>query len=129
MKSLKELQRIWYKKLADAGFEDIENTELPDRPLKQYDSFYYARERLRHEMDSHQPYQQRIEDFYNGEQFPVVCKMLAARKNSLTQAQIKQVWELHIEGRPMRAIAKEMGITLSRVNYLIGRLRAWMNLS
>jgi hypothetical protein len=42
-KHLKELQEFWYKKLQETGFQDIENTSLPEPALVNFDSFKFRK--------------------------------------------------------------------------------------
>jgi len=93
-KVLKELESVWYEKLRESGFEDIEDTSHPDRPLISWHSFrfgYMTEVKRRLAVDY---YEQGKQLLYSYE-----------FKNEKEKA----IWALHIEGYSSRQIVNILG--------------------
>lgn len=112
---LRKLQAQWYKKLAKAGFKDVESLDSKgDMRLKQLDS-----NQLRHgyrvstEMESAQRYYELARQFYWEHVFET--------------SREKEVWRLHSEGLSGAAIASELKtLSCSSVKRVVQRLREIM---
>jgi Mor family transcriptional regulator len=92
-KSFNKLQKDWYKRLKDEGFNDIETT---DERLKKWES-----SRIRQALKNDTAMiliNAKIEYYRIAEQFLYNHKFESVYE--------KQIWELHTEGKPMRAIGK-----------------------
>lgn len=92
-KKHKELERLWYAKLKAEGFEDCENTELPERPLKQWDtSRAIAKDPIRREAAT--------------EYYASAAELLHIYQ--FERAIYRKIWELHSQGLSRREIEKEL---------------------
>ena len=106
-KHLKELQKLWYKKLEEQGFRDIEQS---DGRLREWDSFYFQHHfnpdlfRLKHHY------------YYQATQF-----LNHLRDNPETPELHIEIWHMHSEGMGVRQIALKlqarMDVILSKVRY------------
>lgn len=93
--NLKELQKHWYRKLKDSGFNDIEavNNPLTSEPLlKEWDSSWF------HLRNSPVLFKLKQDYFYLGEHF------LEANRECLTPLEV-QIWTHHLNGLGVRQIA------------------------
>jgi predicted DNA-binding protein YlxM (UPF0122 family) len=125
-KTFRSLQTKWYKKLEKEGFEDIENTKHDSRPLNEWHSF--KKPKPSQSVDS--LYQSQIETFLNQKDFDDICRLMTKHGNSrLTVKQIRNIWELHIDGLSNRKIEKQLKIPRSTVYDYIKGLRLWMLLT
>lgn len=88
-----ELKKLWYQKLKESGFDDIEDPG--GTHLKRWDSFYYQHHYTPLEFNSCQSYYYAAEHFLNS----------AAFKNSIDGRIEKEIWTLHSQGRTLRSIA------------------------
>ncbi len=88
-KNFLKLKDQWYKKLAKSGFEDIENTSLPDPDLKHCDV-------IRFNKVTPDAYETRTKYFSN-------CRDLLNTYKFETKLH-KRIWELHSEGLSLREI-------------------------
>lgn len=105
-KEFQKLQSMWYAKLKDEGFDEIEN---PDGNLKSWHSFMFARRPFSNPNSTHRILQE--EEYYRlAGQFFYDHKF----KNKTE----KRMWELHSNGKSVRDIAKiitkESGYTYKR---------------
>lgn len=99
-KKQKELERIWYAKLKEEGFEDCENTEIPDHPLKQWDTTRcMAKEKTRR--DASEEYYRTAERLTHIYKFQRLIHL--------------RIWELHCQGKSRREI--EQAIEKSRFKH------------
>jgi hypothetical protein len=108
----KELQDLWYKKLADSGFEDIEQ---PDGNLKFWASHYFRVKYNATKEEGKQEYYRLAGQFLYDHKF----------KNKLE----RRIWELHSIGTPAPLIQEKlMGtrrkkhIGMTRIHNTIRRL-------
>lgn len=127
-KSFKELQKQWYKKLKETGFEDIEDSSQPVIPLKEWHKLKFKKINLL-DQNSNEKYYKLVTDFVNKPSFENACKFIVKHGNcKFSYCQIVEIWELHCEGHTRRNIAKRFGRVKSRIDSVIGKLREWMNL-
>lgn len=93
----KKLQKIWYAKLKDSGFEDAEQS---DGNLKKWSSLFLIHSKGPLLRDAKQTYYRWAEHFLNDHKF-----------DSTTE---KLIWFYHSEGMSVRDIAaklKELGLS------------------
>ncbi len=121
----KKLQEKWYKKLEKEGFKDIENFSLESRPLKEWHNFKFKRAKFGNEL-----YQDQIQNLLNHKDFDEYCKMMVKHGNcKFTKKQVREIWELHVQGLSTRKIAKKMKRVKARIDDIIKGLRTWMKLT
>jgi len=96
----KSLQKLWYKKLKDSGFEDIEDFE-GCRILKRSFSAY-TWQHTQQDFDEIQDYFRLAGQFYYEHRF----------ENKLE----KEIWRLHSEGVSYREIAEILRTHKQKVN-------------
>lgn len=97
--SLNALQKKWYRKLKQSGFNDIEDTNSPREYLKTWESTHFAK-----------IFQLRGAEQYHGQAlyYERAGKFLHEyRFKTRTQ---KQIWKLHSEGIGMNRIATTLEI-------------------
>lgn len=123
----KELEDLWYAKLADSGFVDIENTDLPGRPLKEWHSRKFIEGACKLRGERAKDFQVRIERLRFSPQFDGIVRECAIGK--LSEATIKHLWDLHCEGKSRREIAKELKTSPWVVHRMIVKLEAWAALT
>lgn len=111
-KQFKTLQREWYRKLKDSGFDDIEDVDSPEEYLKAWHSQYFQKRHTPDKFIANQEYYRRTQAFLMHYTFA----------NQLD----KQIWKMHSEGRPLRAIAKKLTITVHKTNTTIKYLESQM---
>jgi len=87
-KDLKDLQSIWYKKLKDNGFNDIEDTSTEGRLLKSWHSFRYK------EDEEKTVYYEKAHDILNSHHFK--------------KEEYRAIWEMHCEGLSEREISERL---------------------
>lgn len=133
-KTFKEVQAKWYGKLKKVGFEDIEDTKNPNRPLIEWHSLKWKSEGVKIRQKNAVEYQRRIEDFFNHPTFLGACESITQRRQGpgrptrFTRDQVQKIWELHIQGLTTRKIAKELGRVKSRIDNVLKGLKSWMSL-
>lgn len=88
----KKLQSVWYKKLKEDEFLDIEEVEKDRDALKKWDSSYFKRRYHAETFLAKEAYYQRASQFY--EDYFDGATHIEAR-----------VWGLHADGKSVRAIA------------------------
>jgi hypothetical protein len=91
-RAFKKLEARWYKKLKDAGFDDIEDSTRPGRPLHAWHSFRFYSQNTRSE---------NAELYYQ-----MAAHLLLEFKFENTTHQ--RIWELHADGWSKRQIEKEI---------------------
>ena len=115
-KKLKALQAVWYKKLKDTGFEDIEDTSNDQEFLKSWHSSYFQVRNTPDEFEAHREYYSMagkfLEDQFKGQQYDIFKKNPSG-----------VVWELHSEGLSIRNIAKNLGMKECQVFQIIRTLK------
>jgi hypothetical protein len=98
-KEFKTLQKKWYKKLKDTGFDDIENSEIG---LKRYHSFDFIREDRQDPIDNKREFYRIAGFFLNDYPFKTVRE--------------KEIWSLYSKGKTAKQVAvilKTMSINIS----------------
>lgn len=117
--SFKELQAEWYQKLADAGFEDIEDVRRSDAPLKSWHDYRF-RQAADVRVETTRAYYERAQVLLHEGRFPTATH--------------RRIWELHCTGLSNRkiaaAISRDPGLTHYqhvKVGYIIGEIRLQMS--
>lgn len=111
------LRKIWYKKLKDDGFEDIENTDLPEPDLKAYHAPYFQYFYDPFVFQMQQEYYRRAGLFLNQFKF----------KNKTE----REIWRLHSEGISLRKISNSLktdGVSMNKdyINKVVTQLASSM---
>ena len=109
--TLKQLQTIWYKKLAKEGFVDIEEPNSPLEMLKRWDGNYFwhrAQWRGANTILAQRDYYHQCYQFQFAHTF----------KSKLEQS----AWALYADGYPKAQIAKQLKVPLSKINTIIKNL-------
>jgi hypothetical protein len=114
---LKALQKIWYQKLKESGFDDIEDTNSPREYLKTWHSNYFHHRYTPDTFADNQAYYRKASIFYFEHKF----------KNKTE----KQIWRDHADGLSFREIAirlKDKGVRANKdsVNKVVSKLVAIM---
>lgn len=104
-KKFKLLQTKWYKKLADAGFEDIERDE---NTLKASTDIRTVRQAYI-DQEERQTYYSIAKEFLNSHRFKT--------------EEEREIWRLHCEGIGQLTIARQFDMTYYRVNFIISELK------
>ena len=117
---LKELEKIWYQKLIDNGFEDIEVTSEPGRPLKEWD-FNFCRVVKGEGKNIDLP----LKIASTRQYFIQARKLLDTHK--FKNQDYKEIWALHCEGVTEREIAVRLKVyKKSMVHYVIKEIAKWI---
>lgn len=114
----KQLQRKWYNKLKDSGFEDIEDTNSPKELLKSWHDIYFHKRHTFVSFRALQIYYQNCRSFLNTHPF-----------QSHTE---RMIWQMHTDGYALRQISIQMKALAYKANKdtigkIINRLKAEMN--
>lgn len=126
----KNLEAYWYTRLKDFDFEDIENTSLPDRPLKTWHSTKYSSQRSRLRQGDREKYNQMLDSFINHYSFHEVCALISKpKKCSIRDEMVAEVLELHRGGLSERKIAKKLKKSKTAVNRILAKSREWMRIT
>lgn len=96
------MEKVWYDKLKEEGFEDIEDTNNEFRPLKSWHSFrfmlndssYFKNTNLRTNRESAISY------------YRLACQLL--NTHHFKNETHRRIWELHSEGWSKRQIEAEI---------------------
>lgn len=94
---LKELEKVWYAKLKQSGFEDIEDERYPDKPLKSYSS------------DLIESKPSRRKNFFKrttADYYALARRLLETFQFESTLH--KRIWSLHCEGLSKRQIEAKL---------------------
>jgi hypothetical protein len=134
-----EIQAVWYAKLEKSEFQDQEDHRYPDRPLKKWSGLHVAAEII--DQFVFQPEQTPLmstfpeatyreeDDFEHHPEFHKVCQSLCGHGNTkLNVKRIKLIWGDYIQGRTLREIEKQRGISDNRILVLINKITEFMNL-
>lgn len=128
-KNLKEVEKKWYKKLKDSGFEDIENYKNPDKPLKSAHDYRVINNNYSIIKENEIQYQRAIDNFVNHPDFLLACKSMVKHGNcKFVLNEVKLIWEMHVEGKTRREMARRFGRSKGRIDAVIEGLRQWMKL-
>jgi hypothetical protein len=106
-KGFKELQRIWYEKIKEKGFEDIEDTKNPERPLKCWHSFKFKLKPI-------------VQTNAQKDFFEMASGLL--HSFHFKTKHYRKIWRLFCEGQKEREIARKLKIPKSTVHWIIARI-------
>ena len=95
----KELERLWYDKLKEEGFQDIE--ESPDKAERGSGERMLVRS---HSADFKRVPRSNIESSY---EYYYFASQFLLHENGFKNEKHRKVWELHCEGVPEREIAEK----------------------
>lgn len=130
IKTAKEIETEWYAKLKTAGFQDIEDTSKPDRPLKQWHSRKFISEKSMTRQAQRENYNKMIDNFINSRVINEICGLMTAHGNNVLKPEgAKKILELHRDGLPQRKIAQRMKISQKCVHHTLEKARTWMKLA
>ena len=95
---LKELIKVWYKKLKESGFKDAERfiDNYPEPVLHYWDSTYFSTSGA----INPQSFEERQEYFYQAHHFLNTYQFKSQTDH--------HIWRLHSEGMGLRTISKEL---------------------
>jgi len=89
---LSKLKQIWYRKLAQSGFKDIEPQNHHKCTLIQWHSMYFSHRYAPQEFENIQSYYLAASHFLESDR--------------LARSPVeKEIWSMHCEGKPLRYIA------------------------
>lgn len=151
------LVEVWYDRLRESGFEDIEDVgSTPhsrkitapvyrkrsmgvtqdfkqsdgDVPLKDWHSFSFTSIESQMRKQAREVYQAQIDTFANSPEFPEIIALMVRHGNNLYDTQgIERIWDLHRNGITERGIALEMSCSQSCIHFMLKRMREWMKLT
>lgn len=105
MDSFKQIQKLWYTRLEEAGFEDIEkpNGELRVEIHPHYKELAFKEREIR------ENYTQLAQDMLWNFDFKTESH--------------RTIWELHVDGIPIRSIGQTLGLTRNQVWPVIKKTR------
>lgn len=106
--TLQQLQKKWYKKLKDSGFNDIEDVNSKKQWLKRWDDYYFRRRFNKTTFEARECYFQAAVDMLNTHKFSRLGRM---------------IWKRHAEGMEVREIGRDLGIPKSTVMDIISTIR------
>lgn len=126
---LKELEALWYKKLRDSGFNDIENALDPYRPLNDWHSRKFCSDDSLVRQAKAKEYIGRVTLLVQHPDWQDICKGMVRHGNSaLTLKLAQRILELHLDGFSEREIAREIKRSKNCVHLLIVKAREWMRI-
>ncbi len=108
----KSLQRSWYEKLSQSGFNDIENSKYEVSQLKDWHCVYFQIRHTPESFEAKQEYYRLATAFFNTHDFQ--------------SEQDKQIWLLHADGYSIREIAAMIQKSVYRVHKAIKSLSTIM---
>lgn len=129
-KSIVDLEREWTQRLIDSGFRDIENTNLPERPLIQWHSFDLVSEATQSRKRRRDEFTEKAQSLANNPQFQEILELMVKHGNSrFDRFGIEFVWERHVsQGWSERRLAEHLSVSKSCIHFILVRMREWMNL-
>lgn len=108
----KQLQKTWYQKLKEDGFEDIEDTTNDKGHLFTWHSAYFHSRYTPDAYAAKQDYY-RLADAFNS-------------RYEFESEQQKDIWHLHAEGQSLRNIATTLNISVYHVHKVVKLLTTIM---
>jgi hypothetical protein len=126
-REFRKLEKKWYEKIKKAGFVDIEDTTKRDRPLKEYHSFQFVNKDAIVRKHKKAPYQYQIEKFRFEPSFREVCATIATY-SSFSRSKVSALWDLHVEGKTEREIARAFDCSKTKIHKILEKFRQWMNI-
>jgi hypothetical protein len=133
---LRRQQAEWYRILEKNGFEDIEDHSHEDKPLKRWSGIPAASgiiDAITHQ-EAGSPIQSSFpekrfvkeERLLNHPEFEQICVSICSHGNhKLNSVNVRQIWELYLEGATNRGIAKTVSINHVTVYRCIANLTKW----
>jgi hypothetical protein len=126
----KNTQSYWYDRLKEEGFQDIEDTSNPERPLKEWHSRKFLSERSRARQEARENYNKMIDNFINSRSLDDICRLITKHGNSaLEPSDVKKILELHKDGLPERKIATKIKVSKNCIHLTLEKARTWMKLA
>lgn len=142
---LQAAQDEWYARLKKDGFEDIEDHSSDDKPLKRWSGItatvpsedgresisiidIFAHQEHGIPIQSSFPEKRFIKEerLLNRADFDDICGSVCGHRNhKLVSGQVREIWELYLEGETNRAIAKAININNVTVYRCIASLTKW----
>lgn len=95
-REFKALQKAWYGKLRDSGFEDIEDTDSQEEYLKNWHSQYFIVRHSPQDLDATAEYYRMADAFLH--------------RYTFDKPMDKKIWAMHAAGASLRTIAKALEI-------------------
>ena len=117
-KELKRLQKEWYKKLKDDGFEDIEymdKNQDPQEWLKGNSKFSPMYD------DQMAVIEAEVDHSCTEDYFRAAADLLF--EGIFDTEEDRYVWEMHSNGATLRGIAKEIGCSHPRILRIVNKYR------
>lgn len=112
MSNLKKLQALWYKKLEKSGFKDIEDFDMPGKPLHHWDGMEIQSKHTPEQFQEKQRYYELAGQLYYSHGFD--------------SERDKRVWCLHSEGLSSKAIARMCRMKYYRVQQIVKKYSAFI---
>lgn len=126
----KEIEAEFYARLKASGFQDIEHTSIPGRPLKDWHSSRFLTEKSKARQAARENYNKMIDNFINSRAINEICSLITQHGNSsLKPKEAKKILELHRDGLPQRKIAEQMKVGKKCVHLTLEKARTWMKLA
>lgn len=120
---------VWYEKLEEEGFNDIEELSNSEYVLKDYHCRRFQSEETLAKIAKRSRYYEAVSIFTNSPDFPEIVRLMVRHRNNLYSAlQVEKIWDMHREGATERGIASEMGCSQSCIHFMLKRMREWMSL-
>jgi hypothetical protein len=117
--SFEKLQAKWYARLKKEGFDDQEDHNYSDKPLRRWSFLKEVGE---------SPYKD-AERFQYHPEFKDRCKELCGHGNTrLTPRKVRLIWVDYCQGRTIRQSEVKYGISDTTIFRVIQRITEWMNL-
>lgn len=126
-KEFRKLEKKWYDKLKKEGFTDIEDTNRPDRPLKDYHSFSHMSQEFLRRQQKRAPYQALIEEFRFKPVFGEICSSISSN-TSFSKTKLALLLEMHVQGKTEREIAEAFKCSKTKIHKILKKFRQWMSL-
>lgn len=117
-REFKKVQDKWYEKLKDEGFQDIENTQHEERPLKKWHFNFFRNGRKSDRAMETNPAQRTLIEYRSTADFyqQASALLFTYRFENKTH---KKIWELFCEGMTERHIAKKIKIYKKSTIHLV----------
>lgn len=104
----KHLEKLWYGKLKEEGFDDIECTHHSKRLLKEWDFNFFRNTFNPLKYESTLSYYSQAREFLVHENILILIGVIVP--SPFKSAIQRKVWELHCEGYSEREIAEKIGV-------------------
>jgi hypothetical protein len=133
--SFKELQAFWYAKLKEEGFNDAEDFNLTDRPLKKWSGFSSLRLESVKTWGDHffssfpEGRFRKEEEFTYHPEFNEICGLICKHgRMRFTAEVLKKMWIDHCDGATIRQSEKKYGVSDNRILAALRKIKEWMSL-